>query len=328
MRQARFKIKGVGVYHCMSRTVAGAMLFDDPAKEVLRKMIWKTAAFCGVEVLAHCEMTNHFHILVRIDSGAARRLSRGELLRRYREFFSLGVSYGYPAPETLASFFEADGKEAELWEARLRARMGDVSEFLKTLKQRFTAWFNKTHRRYGTLWAERFKSVLVEDSPQALRTVSAYIDLNPVRAGLVESPEQYRWCSYSEALGGSRIGRAGILAVCGEVDWDRALSEYRLLVSPSRVIEPRSHPSEISGNATGNAASRALRVALRRRWAALTNGVIIGSGSFICRHARLDRRASERKMTGKSLFPEIARFDLATYRRSRESAPRAAAGPD
>ena len=42
------------------------------------------------------------------------------------------------------------------------ARMGDVSEFMKSVKQRFGIWFNKTHGRYGTLWADRFKSVLVE----------------------------------------------------------------------------------------------------------------------------------------------------------------------
>ena len=67
----------------------------------------------------------------------------------------------------------------------LAGRMGDVSEFMKELKQRFSKWFNKERNRFGTLWAERFKSVLVEDQPGAVQVVAAYVDLNPVRAGLV-----------------------------------------------------------------------------------------------------------------------------------------------
>tara|TARA_B100001123_G_scaffold354875_1_gene407626 strand:- start:165 stop:374 length:210 start_codon:yes stop_codon:yes gene_type:complete len=66
------------------------------------------------------------------------------------------------------------------------ARMGDLSFFIKELKQWFSIWYNRTHKRYGTLWAERFKSVLVKGVPASLKTIAAYIDLNPVRAGLVE----------------------------------------------------------------------------------------------------------------------------------------------
>ncbi|MGY8697004.1 MAG: transposase, partial [Verrucomicrobiia bacterium] len=83
--------------------------------------------------------------------------------------------------------------------------MGDVSLFMKELKQRFSIWYNKSHRRQGTLWGERFKSVLVQDDPFALMTIAAYIDLNPVRAGIVSDPVEYRYCGYGEAMGGSKI---------------------------------------------------------------------------------------------------------------------------
>ena len=75
--------------------------------------------------------------------------------------------------------------------------------FVKELKERFSRWFNKKHARRGTLWMERFRSVIVEGG-ECLRTVAAYIDLNPMRAGLVAEPEEYRWCGYTEALGGSQ----------------------------------------------------------------------------------------------------------------------------
>ena len=69
--------------------------------------------------------------------------------------------------------------------------MWDVSGYLQRLKQRFTQWFNRRKGRRGVLWEERFKSVLVEGSGDPLSTMAAYIDLNPVRAGLVDDPNVF-----------------------------------------------------------------------------------------------------------------------------------------
>jgi len=96
---------------------------------------------------------------------------------------------------------------------RMLARMGDVSEFMKEFKQRFSKWYNIRHQRFGTLWAERFRSVLVEDQPGVLETVSAYIDLNAVRAGLVEDPKDYRHCGYAAAVAGDVKARSGLLSM-------------------------------------------------------------------------------------------------------------------
>ncbi len=60
------------------------------------------------------------------------------------------------------------------------------------------------------LWAERFRSVLIEGRPLVLQTVAAYIDLNPVRAHLCRDPKDYRFCGYAEAIGGSGRARRGI----------------------------------------------------------------------------------------------------------------------
>jgi hypothetical protein len=83
--------------------------------------------------------------------------------------------------------------------------MHDLSEFMKTLLQRFTRWHNTRTKRKGNLWEENFKSVVVEDG-EAARTMAAYIDLNPVRAGIVKDPADYRWSSYGEAVGGGTKG--------------------------------------------------------------------------------------------------------------------------
>jgi len=83
---------------------------------------------------------------------------------------------------------------------------------MKELKERFSRWFNKRHGRRGTLWQERYRSVLVEDG-EALRTMAAYIDLNPVRAGLVDEPKDYRWCGYAGAIGGSKRARRAVCVI-------------------------------------------------------------------------------------------------------------------
>ena len=68
------------------------------------------------------------------------------------------------------------------------------SWFLRLVKQRFTQWYNKRQGRSGALWEDRFKSVLVEGAGPALSAMAVYIDLNPVRAGIVDDPADYRWC--------------------------------------------------------------------------------------------------------------------------------------
>ena len=88
---------------------------------------------------------------------------------------------------------------------RYTYRMHDLSEFMKTLLQRFTRWHNRRTKRKGNLWEENFKSVVVEDG-EAARVMAAYIDLNPVRAGITQDPADYRWSSYGEAVGGGAKG--------------------------------------------------------------------------------------------------------------------------
>ena len=69
---------------------------------------------------------------------------------------------------------------------------GDLSEFMKTFKQRVSQWYNSNYSHEGTLWGGRFKSVLVEDG-RYLRNLVAYIHGNPIRAGLVTRAADYEW---------------------------------------------------------------------------------------------------------------------------------------
>ena len=116
----------------MTRVVGGERLLDGQGKETITKQMWRQAEFCGVEVLTFCIMGNHIHLLVRIPS--RQELSDTELVRRY------GVLYGAKegAVEQLAVLLQTKSHPADITRSRLKSRMGDVSVFMKELKQRFS----------------------------------------------------------------------------------------------------------------------------------------------------------------------------------------------
>ncbi len=117
-------------------------------------------------------LSNHWHIVLRVNTH--EKYTDKDILQRYQEYYGEDICI----PENLIP--------------HLRCKLSNLSEFVKDLKQKFTRFYNKLHNRRGTLWGERFKSVLVENG-ETLINVIAYVDLNSVRAGLADRPEEYRW---------------------------------------------------------------------------------------------------------------------------------------
>ena len=76
----------------------------------------------------------------------------------------------------------------------LRTKLSSLSEFVREIKVGFARYYNRRHNRRGYFWGDRFKSVIV-DKGETLINCLAYIDLNPLRAGIVSRPEDYRWNS-------------------------------------------------------------------------------------------------------------------------------------
>ena len=288
MKVRRTKVHGAdAVYHCMTRVVNGEMLFGDREKEVLRKMIWQVADFSGVEVLTYCVMSNHFHVLLRVPE--RQDVDDGELLRRFRVLYPKPTKYQTESAKVLASQLESDTEEAVVFRRKLIARMGDVSEYMKAVKQRFSVWYNRNHKRYGTLWADRFKSVLVEGSGNPLQTMAAYIDLNSVRAGLVEDPKDYRFCGYAEAVAGASSAVRGLKRIWADHDPDPRgpLRAHRLL------LFGKGASATSGGKATVIGRDKALEVLeredgalpratlLRCRVRYFSDGAILGSAEFV-----------------------------------------------
>ena len=297
MKRARVKVaaeKGDAVYHCITRTVNGERLLDDVAKEVLRQQLWQVADFCGVEILTYTIMSNHFHVLVRVP--LRESVADPELLRRYRVLYPKPTRYQHARLEVVIAHLQRGDGEADAWRRRMLAMMNDVSQFMKLLKQRFTLWFNHNHHRYGTLWAERFKSVLIEADDHVLRTVAAYIDLNAVRANIVDDPKDYRFCGYGEAVAGRPQARVGLRSLTHGRSWTQSHSAYRqMLYGVGTAARATGAPlsREVFERVVAEGGRLPLATALRLRWRFFTDGTVLGGKAFVSAYRSSDRPETE-----------------------------------
>ena len=181
-------------------------------------------------------------------------------------------------------------EDAEKVLESFRRRFCEVSVWTKEVKERFSKWLNKRRDRRGTLWMERFKSVLVEDG-EALRTMALYIDLNPVRAGTDRNRRTTGGAGMARRRAGARRSRPGLCAVMGEEKeaWGRAGEIYRSWLFTAGVEvrgedgQAGARRSERGGGGSRGApkgrmgAAQALGLRLRR----MSDGLVLGSQAWV-----------------------------------------------
>ena len=307
----------------MSRVVDRRRVFEPKDKEIFRKILRNQEAFTGVRVVTYCLMSNHFHLLLEVPD-------RETLAPMNEEGLLAVLPLLYPGDVVEGVKQELERARAagdERWHreilSRYERRRGDLGLFLKEVKLRLTFHMNKRLGRTGTLWEGRYKSVLVEDHEQALLTIAAYIDLNPIRAGLVARPEDYRWCGYAEAVGGGRRAeraREGLGGMLGEglqdtelpQDWRRTVARYRvfLYLDGQEVAggpEPgqrgrRGLKVEVVEAVVGQGGAMPIQEALRHRVRYFCDGAVLGTAEFVNavfeREQALRRRFGEKRTTG------------------------------
>ena len=318
MRRARWlapwkdSLEKPSIYHLTHRFVERRFAFVAEDKERFRTLMRIMEKFTGCRVLSYCVMCNHIHILLEVPPMPDGGISDEEFLSR------LSVLYGEAFVADVAGQLDSARHEggiecgnpervAEI-KKRFTYRMHDLGQFMKGLMQRFSQWFNTRHKRTGTLWEQRYKSVIVE-SGTAARTMAAYIDLNPVRAGMVEDPAEYRWSSYREAVGGGARGngkkaREGLVrAITSDTDtgfdagkWKDASRRYRRLMGIAlerKTMNAKTQASgklRISKNDTEALESEdnetvlpelGMAKMLRHRVRYFTDGAVIGSKEFV-----------------------------------------------
>ena len=190
-RRVKSMAEGVAHYHLVARTGNKQFLFRKArTKDVLVDLVKRAAAFSGIALEAFVMMDNHIHVLCTV-TRTDKKVPEAEIVRRVR------VLKGDKAADELARHLEelaAAGftatLEAEL--ERYRRRMDDISEFMKTMKELFAIWFKREFDFTGSVWSGAYKSTMVE-SGSYFRRCRRYIQLNPVRAGIVTQVKDYRW---------------------------------------------------------------------------------------------------------------------------------------
>ena len=203
-RTRRIKLAGRdAIYHIVSRTAGRQMLLADAgAKRDMLCALERSAQFSGVEVLGFALMDNHFHLLVRIPSPEGP-VPEEEVLRRYAALAGEDKA-GELASRISRMRERGDSPSAVL--DRLRSRMHELSEFAKTFKEEFGRMYRQRRQWCGNLWEGRFRSTLVGEA-EYLRICAAYIELNPVRAGLSTRARGYAWCTTGAAERGDAFAR-------------------------------------------------------------------------------------------------------------------------
>ncbi len=254
------------VYHVISRTALDGLPFKDAEKDELVRVIKRFSMVYAVEVLGFSIMGNHWHLLTEISPTSM--LSDDEVRRRFMLLYTTGVEF----PEGQIEHY--------------RKRFCSLSWYVKDIKQTFSRLYNRKKNRRGTLWGERFKSVIVEKGETVINCL-AYIDLNAVRAGIVKRPEDYRWCSIGHHV--QTENRDGFLSLdFGLVEFGVAnaqrLKKYRDYLYHAGAIKKRGKASISKTlldeeNSKDFHMDRSMRFRYRTRY--FTDSGIIGSKVFV-----------------------------------------------
>lgn len=274
------------VFHVISRVVDQNKIFEEEEKGKFLGFMRQFEAFSGVEVLSYCLMGNHFHLLIHVPKKPEHipdEEVRNRMLILYGEKKMAEIDEQIAEKRNLGD----ENFEKELYDS-LRGRMYDLSHFVRDLKLRFSKWYNGENDRKGTLWEDRFRSVLVEPSEDAMMRVAAYIELNSVRAGIVSQPHEYRWCSFTEAVAGGRKSRDGISQIVGGLDssmnWDKAARIYRsyfLHKAAAQNHEKSGLSAEEYHEEMKNGGDLSENEQMRTRLRYFTEGAVLGSQQFL-----------------------------------------------
>jgi REP element-mobilizing transposase RayT len=262
-----------GSYHIISRVIGKKgedFLIDEEGKNYLLYLLKLCCSSYFVKLHSFCILDNHFHLLISENQAEAQSATVEQLMERYRILKKVDYSHRL-SDDVMAAQLQIDA---------LRSRFSDISRFVQELKQCFGRWYNKKHDRRGTLWTDRFKSILVSKG-RAQVDVSAYIELNPVRAGIVSRPEDYKWCSLGQA---SNAEGSDFISFIHTVEHENDLSfeTYRSYVHDTGGIEQyekEPHPCDDMSETKEN--SNAKTACYAHRLGFLSAGIVLGTCDLV-----------------------------------------------
>jgi REP element-mobilizing transposase RayT len=193
-------------YHCIARCVRRAFLcgkdpvngydFEHRRQWIVDRMKLLSSVF-AIDLCAYAVMSNHYHIVLRVNRGQAGEWSKREVAERWTRVFS--------GPDVVKCWLEGVhlsnaeyarvGQLLETW----RSRLHDISWFMRCLNEPIARMANSEDQCTGRFWEGRFKSQALLDE-RAVLSCMAYVDLNPIRAALASTPEHSDYTSIQERI--------------------------------------------------------------------------------------------------------------------------------
>lgn len=193
-------------YHVVSRCVRRQFLCGIDARtgrdfshrrDWIRTRIFELAEVFAIHICAYAVMSNHFHLVLSVDRMRALEWNDHEVARRWVKLFG-GASLvrSFVSGEKLS---EAQLAAVELKIAEYRKRLFDISWFMRCLNEPIARMANAEDNVTGRFWEGRFKSQALLDEPALIATM-AYVDLNPIRAAMAETPEESGYTSIQQRV--------------------------------------------------------------------------------------------------------------------------------
>jgi REP element-mobilizing transposase RayT len=194
-RKALVSLEATPYYHCVSRCVRRAFLCGTDAqsgnsyehrRQWIQDRMRELANVFAIDLCAYAVMSNHYHVVLHVDRHEAEGWSEREVIRRWQELFT-----GHPmAQRYLAgdALLEVEQKLVSELVALWRQRLMDISWYMRCLNEAIARQANEEDDCTGRFWEGRFKSQALLDE-KALAACLAYVDLNPIRDGMAETPE-------------------------------------------------------------------------------------------------------------------------------------------
>ena len=195
-RSEQFHSSEIGIVHSVQRCVRRAFLagVDDKTgkdfsfrREWIRRRMESLASVFGIDVLTYAIMSNHVHLILRNRPDIVLAWSDNEVAIRWLKVFP-----GRRLEEHLAEPTENDVSILVNQPERMaivRERMSDISWFMRALSEPIARMANRQDDCTGRFWEGRFKALRIVDEV-GLLACAMYVDLNPVRAAMAESPDQ------------------------------------------------------------------------------------------------------------------------------------------
>ena len=198
-RKTLINLSDTPYYHCVSRCVRRAFLcgedrqtgksYEHRRQWVEDRLLFLADVFC-VDVCAYAVMSNHTHVVLRINKQKADSLSVKEVIGRWHKLYKgMLLSQKYVNPEVCDALSEAEIETVKNLAEVYRSRLFDISWFMRLLNEYIARQANKEDECTGHFWEGRFKSQALMDDA-ALAACMAYVDLNPVRACLARTPKE------------------------------------------------------------------------------------------------------------------------------------------